>query len=135
MEGSKQLPHDCPPPNAKPANGDFYRLIKSQHDFPCAEDFRSWREHNEGKEPPHGITECQVCGLSVLQSLDDVRRLQKKVPGFRKDVVARGNLIPDLGLVKHTPTAKENSHHTWWLCREAKPWEFFKIVDTDVVQS
>lgn len=135
MEWHNPLPDDCPPSDAKTAKGDFYRLIKRQHACPCAEDFRSWREDNVGKELPNGMGECQACGLSVLQSLDDVRRLQKRVPAFRRDVAAIGSLTPDLGRVKHTPTQRENSHHTWWLSREAQPWEFFQLVDTAMVQS
>ncbi len=135
MEWRDHLPHDCPPSDAKPAKDNFYRLIKSQHAYPCAEDFRSWREDNVEKELPKGITECQACGLSILQSLEDVHRLQRRVPAFRRNVPAMGSLTPDLGRVKHTPTPRENSHHTWWVSKESQPWEFFKLVDTAVVQS
>ncbi len=65
MKCYDHLPHDCPPSDAKPAEGEFYRLLKKQPNYPCAEDFRSWREENVGKQPPAGVTECQACGLSV----------------------------------------------------------------------
>ncbi len=135
MEWYNHLSHDCPPSDAKPANGEFFRLIKKINTSPCADDFRSGREDNVGKELPNGITECQACGLSVLQSLDDVYRLQRRVPVFRKHVAARGSLTPNLGCIKHTPTPRENSHHTWWLLREKKPWKFFQIIDTALVKS
>ena len=66
MEWRNHLPNDCPPPDAEPANGKFYRLIKKKHTHPQLEDFLSKREEEPTKKLPDGITECQFCGLSVL---------------------------------------------------------------------
>ncbi len=137
MEWYNHLSHDCPPSDAEPAKGKFYRLIKKEHTCPRLEDFRSWREEHVGEQLSsehlsNGITECQACGLSVWPSLDDARRSQRRVPAHRRGVPAQGSLTPDLGLVKHTPPlkAKASTHHTWWPRSEVKPWEFFQIVDT-----
>jgi hypothetical protein len=71
------------------------------------------------------------------KSIEDVRKIQKILPSVRKDVAGIGILTPSLGKIKHTP---ENnipcySHYTWWISRESKPWEFFQLVDTIMVQS
>ncbi len=136
-EWRDHLPHDCPPSDAEPAKGEFYRLIKKKHTHPQLEDFRSKCEENiECAESPFqglpgGITKCQFCGLSVLKSIEDVQFLQKKIPRFRKDVAAIGTLNPNLGKIKHTPEKAQPSHYTWWIKRDCHPLKFFKIVDTN----
>lgn len=130
MELRAHLPSDCPPTSAETSLGKVYRFIYIDHDIPLAKDFLSWREINPDKPCPATLTECQVCGVSVLKSINDARSAHRKVPALRKKKLALGNLTPDLGRIQNTPaTGTGKSHHTWWLCKKAEPWTVFKIVN------
>ena len=132
MEWRDHLPHDCPPSIAEAASGEVYRFISIDHEEPCPEDFLSWRElHPEATCPP-SLPECQACGLSVIRSIEDVRRAPKRIPTLRKKKTALGNLTPDLGQIQNTPSSKSGpSHHTWWVAKGTEPWKIFQVVVID----
>ncbi|MGA9379022.1 MAG: hypothetical protein WBV73_09660 [Phormidium sp.] len=125
----EHFPSDCPPENAKNAFGEVYRLIN--HDSPSPDDFRSWREENRNKQCPEGMTECQVCGISVFTDKADADRVIKRIPRFRRAKPALGQLTAELGVILHTPSRLSQSHHTWWIPVGAEPWTVFKIVDVN----
>jgi len=127
MQWSDHFPSGCPPQTAENATGEVYRLIK--HDSPTPNDFRSWREENKDKECPEGVTECQSCGLSVYTEKADACRVIRRIPRFKKAKPALGKLTPDLGVMLHTPSRVNPSHHTWWTPVSAQPWTVFQIVD------
>ena len=129
MEFRAHLPGNCPPASAESASKDVYRFIDMNHSTPLPEDFLSLRELNPNKPCPQGSTECQYCGVSVFNSIDDVCRLRRKIPAFKLKKVALGNLTPDLGLIQHTPSRARKSHHTWWLCENTSPWDVFQVIN------
>lgn len=129
MAYSKDFPENCPPLESNAASGEFYRLIKKNHERPIPEDFLSWRQENLGKKCPRSVSECQACGVSIHSSLDDARNLSLRIPLFKNKKIAKGSLSEDMGKLKHTPSKHEKSHHTWWIPETSKPWEVFKVID------
>lgn len=99
-------PPDCPPPDAVPAIGVVYRLVKNN---PAAvTDFRTHAELNKlPKAPP-----CLRVGLSVFRTREDAVHQAALLP-FLGDKVASGELRPEHGKTKLTP-GKMPSHTTWW---------------------
>ena len=93
------------------ADGQFYRFVSN--DPPEEDDFLSLRQLNPGRTYPDAATECQSCGLSLLQSAADVKRMRSRIPAFRKKLVAVGILRPGFGSVLPTPSRSSGSHHTW----------------------
>ena len=125
-------PENCPPVDAQPASGTFYRLVR--HNPPRAEDFKSTYE-----EHPNQFTHIPMakrCGLSVQKDLRDSERLarldqiKKRAPKFKNRQIAEGKLNPTLGMIKHTPSNHYKSHHTWWVPVGAKPWTVFCVIDS-----
>ena len=130
MKWPEFYPDNCPPAEAEPASGTFYRLVR--HNPPRAEDFKSAFEENP-KLFTH-IPMVKRCGLSVQKDLQDSERLErlerikKRARKFKNRQIAEGNLNPTLGMIKHTPSHDYKSHHTWWIPVEAKPWTVFNII-------
>jgi hypothetical protein len=123
MNQSSTLPDGCPPKDAKPASGVMYRFVKQ--DPPTPHDFLSWRELYPGKPCPQGTTECSACGVSIFAVKDELAQLPKRVPKFRKQKIALGNLNPNLGVVMGH---KNTSHHDWWPPQDSKPWAVFRVI-------
>jgi hypothetical protein len=103
-----------------------YRAVSNNP--PSQEDFLSHREMWPTQK--FSAPECEVCGLSVFTDKQDIERLIRRIPRMRAMLIAQGTLNPDLGNMKPTPSgpAHKNSHHTWWLPREAQPWLVFNCV-------
>ena len=114
-------PSVCPPEDAIPASGQVYRCIKGE--VVSAQEFLSWKELNPERSYSNSCKECEACGISVLRDRRDVLRLIQTVPAMRKCRCAVGLLTPDMGVIKHTPSHRSNSHYTWWtpigVCRHA----------------
>ncbi|RUT00422.1 hypothetical protein DSM106972_075500 [Dulcicalothrix desertica PCC 7102] len=127
MPYPKHFPNDCPPSECDIASGEFYRYIKNQK--PCPEDFLSWREENPEKECPKGTSECQACGVSIYLSLDDAKKLSRRVAYFRNKKIAKGTLSDELGRIKNTPSNVGKSHYTWWIPENKEPWKVFEPID------
>ena len=123
------LPQNCPPPQAITASGEVYRLVN--HNSPHSEDFRSWREENMDKELPQGVSECQAGGLSVFKDKADAYRIIRKIPRFRKAKPSLGILTPNLGKILCNPSQSSQSHHTWWVPANEKPWTVFQVTNVD----
>ena len=124
-------PEDCPPLEAEPVSGTFYRLVRNNP--PRAEDFKSVFEENPKRFNYTPTTE--NCGLSVQKDpqdtvrLERIERLKKRSKKFKNRQIAEGSLNPMLGMIQHTPSKKYKSHHTWWVPVDAKPWTVFSIMD------
>ena len=116
-------PENCPPAEAEPASGTVYRLVK--HDPARAEDFKSVFEEN-----PRGAIKkktVKIYGLTVHGDSQDSERLKNRARKFKNRQIAEGSLNPTLGMIRHTASIEE-SHHTWWVPVEAKPWTVFNIM-------
>ena len=122
LEWPDFYPENCPPAEAKPASGTFYRLVK--HNPPQAEDFLSTWEEFPGRFPEPTI---KNSGVSVYTDPQDIERLKKRVRQLKGRKTAEGELNPMHGLIQSTE-GKEKSHHTWWIPIGAEPWLVFKVV-------
>ncbi len=116
-------PANCPPADAKPASGTIYRLVRQ--DPAQAQDFKS--NFEESLENPSINPSIKNCGLSVHTDSQDSEQLKKRVGKFRSRLIAKSRLSPTLGMIRHTASIEE-SHHTWWVPVEAKPWTVFNIM-------
>ena len=126
MKWPSFLPKNCPPDDAVPADGVVYRLVRQ--DPPAQRDFVPQR--NAGSRSSFPGSECIASGLSVLRELDDAVRLRKRVPAFKNRTIARGELRPEAGVTRHTPSKKDGggSHLTWWVPEGFDPTPFFMVV-------
>lgn len=129
MEWSKHFPDSCPPNDAECKVMTVYRFLEDDEIKP--ECFLTVRELSPHRKFPEAEKECRACSLSIFTSKEEVLRLQKTVPRFRKPV-AGGKLEKTSGKVKHTPSSgKNNSHHSWWVPSDVKPWTlFYEIIES-----
>jgi hypothetical protein len=93
---------------------------------PGRDDFKAWRVENQTATV---TDECKACGVSILQEMEDVRRLQRRVASQRSKRVAVGTLKPEFGVLKHTPGKYAKSHHSWWVPTACDPSEVFEVVE------
>lgn len=119
----KFFPKSCPPADATPGGGPYFRLVVA--DPPSASDFKPWCVENGRLDPKKP---CVSCAVSVFDDLNDVRRMQARVPGQRGKSVARGEVHADLGVSKATPTRSHHSHRSWWVPQDVDPSAAFKVV-------
>ena len=128
MQWPDYFPENCPPENAQAAFGQVYRLV--DNDPPTPDDFQSWREQHPNEQCPKTVTECQACGLSVFTSISDIEVAQRKVRRLRNKKIAVGNLTIELGQILPTPSQNTGqSHHTWWIPNDTKPWTIFHVIN------
>lgn len=115
-------PDRCPPADATSAEGVVLRLVRN--DPPSADDFLPWSVENGGVDKSRP---CQSCAVSVFDRLDDVRKMQRRVPAQRPKPVAEGELKSEMGVTKPTG-AKKGTHRSWWLPDGIDPSPVFNIV-------
>ncbi len=106
-------PPGCPPEDAWPAAGSFFRLVDS--DPPTEADFLN---HHEllalGRvRSRYWSDDCDAAGLSLFSDLDETKQLRQSVGPLRRKLIAAGN-VDGPGRIKHTPSQRSTSHHTWW---------------------
>ena len=109
MAWYEQLPPHCPPVDATPCNGRFYRIAKGN---PVENgDFFSQRKLQPEKVfKGLGIDECIARSISLFSDVNDIRR-RLKLPKFRQANVAEVVLQPKDGVMKKTFS---DSHYSWW---------------------
>ena len=109
MNWYEQLPSQCPPSDAVPCNGIFYRIA---HGNPAANsDFFSQKRLKPDKIfTGFGIDDCIVRSVSLFSDIDDAAK-RLKLPKFRHANVAEVILTPKDGLIKKTFFT---SHYSWW---------------------
>ena len=123
------LPEDCPPDTALPANGTYYRVVKN--DPPEPGDFLSvyLLDPKRGENiRRHRITRRQVMGLSVYADRTSARECAAK---YRRmgNKIAGVYLTPNAGQTLETP-GQVPAHHTWWKYEEFNPAEHAEVVDS-----
>lgn len=121
------LPESCPPGDAVPSEGIFFRLILDGS--VCEQSFLSLREKDAKRKIRPPRTECEACGLSLYRTLTDAANLKKANPGtFGKALIAQGNLDRCLGTMKPTPARPGDSHTTYWPFASSEPWQVFSLI-------
>lgn len=113
MNWYEQLPKQCPPIDAMPSQGTYYRIVSG---VPTeTRDYFSQRHlHPEKMFIGEGIDECIVRSVSLFDNKEAaVRRL--RLPKFRNQKVAVVHLNPKDGVMKKTFGP---SHYSWWRSTE-----------------
>ena len=108
-EWFEQLPEQCPPKDAVPCSGVYFRIAKG---IPTdSDDYFSQRMMQpNGVFMGEGIDECILHAVSLFAALDDAKK-RLKLPKFRKQTVVKVTLAPEDGVIKKT---FGTSHHSWW---------------------
>ena len=109
MNWYEQLPELCPPVDAVPCEGTYYRIAKGN---PASNgDFFSQRKLQPNKVfTGLGVDECVARSISLFSDINDaIRRL--KLPKFRNAQIAAVTLEPKDGVMKKTFS---DSHYLWW---------------------
>ena len=109
MNYREPLPEGCPPPESAEITAErvVFRLVRTSP--PTDADFRSHRLENPGRVY-QGLSECQVCGLSVF-SEPHACAMALKLPTQRGKQVCRLTLTAGAGRIQQTG---KPAHHTWW---------------------
>lgn len=102
------LPQDCPPRDARAGNHVFF--VVHQSNPPSADDFRT--AHANGRYI--NACPCERMSNSVMASEKDARHLIKAHP-MRYKHVSRGNVLPNHGVWRSSPSRTHASHHSLWL--------------------
>ena len=122
------FPDDCPPEQAYPANGTYYRIVKN--DPPKSGDFVSVYYLNRGRamtEIGRGRkTECETMGLSVYTDRDDAANCALQYPKIG-DRIASVALTSVSGKVLYTG-GRFPTHHTWWKDSDFDPTDVAQVV-------
>lgn len=113
MNWFEDLPPLCPPADAIPANGTFYRIAKG---LPTeSNDYFSQRRLQPTKEfTGEGIDECITRSVSLFQSAEEARK-RLRLPKFRNQQIVVVELTPADGVVKKTFGP---AHYSWWRTKE-----------------
>lgn len=105
------FPESCPPDDSIEAEGDVYRLVEGEP--PKKEDFVSyWIKYPEKRKIYKKLGQaCESCGLSIFRSLEDAKRISRRVQHLPKKI-AVATLDSSMGRMKNTFYPE---HNTWWL--------------------
>ena len=118
---------NCPPEDAEPASGIVYYLVRNNP--PQAKDFIPGIEKHPSvykRKPKDQI--CQAHGFSVFTDIEDALKTKRRRKGLKDTEPAIGELTPECGLIKSTPSRTGYSHHTWWPPDDMEIWSLFQIV-------
>lgn len=109
MNWYEQLPPQCPPLDAVPCVGTYYRIAKGN---PATDnDFFSQRKLQPNKVfSGLGVDECIARFISLFSEVNDATR-RLKLPKFRSANVVEITLQPKDGVIKKTFS---DSHYSWW---------------------
>lgn len=138
MQWPSHFPEQCPPRAACPAYGAVFRVTKSRQGSPLTrKDFESYREAQPNRVWPADYSECSLCALSVMRTVEDARKLRERlagtIPAHSRRVmrIVRGELCSDFGLFQHTPDEATGcaSHHDWWVPDGLDPSAAFEFCD------
>ncbi len=111
MKWFEELPPDCPPSDAMPPNGTFYRLGSIPLD---ASDF--WSHRKRFPEKAFKASECIVRSVSILDIVEDAIELRQLLPAMHSKPIYQVELSSKDGMVLQTGS---NIHHfSWWRSTE-----------------
>ena len=113
MNWFEQLPEQCPPKDATPSQGAFYRIVSG---IPTGtEDYFSQRHLQPNKIfVGEGIDECIVRSISLFNNRNAAAR-RLLLPKFRNQKNAVIHLESKDGVIKKTFGP---SHYSWWRSKE-----------------
>lgn len=116
MGDDLQLPAGCPPEQAQPAAGKFFRLVSgslSVGDEPGSEDWVIPAKKRKG-ECVGRFDCCECYSHSLFLDVNDLINACETTPWARKKAIAEVVLEPSYGVVVKTSSSVGDSHHDWW---------------------
>lgn len=128
------FPDNCPPKEAHEEEIVVYRFINGQ--FPSEADFKSYIEEGKSFTPNENYPFIEY-GLSFYKSYSEIKsKWNGSIFLKKKRKIAYGVTYKWAGLIQHTPMPSIQSHATWWLYGDMRPWLFFDVADdNNVVRS
>lgn len=122
----EHFPQNCPPSDAWPAQGEFFRLVPTEP-F-TEEDFESHVEKFLKGQLKQRFwnDECTASGLSLLATRDGAEATRNAVGPLRGHIITQGR-IDQSGLVKKTSSKTASCHHTWWRPNGDIAWRSFTV--------
>jgi hypothetical protein len=128
-EWPESFPPACPPEDAVPAEGDFYRLVDTSQptdgDFMSGLELQASGQRNKNRKWPDL---CEAAALSLFGDLDETRYVRESTGPMRSMKIARGN-VSCSGVMKATPHPPRNrSHHSWWRPVGDEAWKTFEVM-------
>ncbi len=110
------FPPDCPPDDAAPKPGTYYRLAPKGMEVEQPTTDRVWlRPYETPRSALQGRADlADAHGLSVFADLEDLRSAAKFTPWLRGKSVAAVNITASDGYLRTSPAAEGNSHNDWW---------------------
>ena len=110
------FPRECPPDDATPIAGRYYRLAVRGLAVGSSTDDRCWLRPYETRngELVGQVDNPEAHGLSLFASRDDLDHARDLNPRVAQKPVAEVTIGASDGVLKHTPTFESTSHHDWW---------------------
>jgi len=126
------FPDGCPPQDAVAASGTAYRLCLKRAVGGIAR-AKEFRPHKLFPDPTTGKAECHRCDVSLDDDLQNLLKLRQTVADkvgrhYLKRVPAVGDLQPEWGAMKLTPSDDSPTHRSLWLYDGVNPHESFTVV-------
>lgn len=122
MDFPAYFPQGCPPSDAQEKELIAYRLCKSNP--VVISDFYSYYQLRLDFNGVNGY------GVSLFTDLNEAITL-KKMPAHKNEMLAKGVTSHLCGLMKETPTRRFSSHITWWLYEDARPENYFQVMEEE----
>ncbi|MFD6064522.1 hypothetical protein [Rhodococcus wratislaviensis] len=127
IEWPAHYPSQCPPVDAEPAVGTYFRLVDAAP--PTGEDILSHVElKNAGlrfRNRDFGNEQCIASGFSIFDTQFAAERTRSAVGPLRKKRIAKVD-VSGSGVVKQT--GGNTSHHTWWRPASDDDWTSCVVV-------
>ena len=111
MHWLEELPSDCPPDEAFPAEITFFRLGSIPPD-----DSDFWSHRRRFPNKVFNADECIIRSLSVFDEIAAIKRLKKLIPFMRSKPIFQVDLTEKDGLVQQT--GNDLHHFSWWRSTE-----------------
>lgn len=113
---TEPFPPNCPPTDASPKPGGYYRLGGRKHNVGDDTDASDWLRPYETRGCPcfrHPELP-EAHGLSLFADFDDVLMAGKLSPWIGRKSVAQIEIGSSDGDLILSPTDAGESHHDWW---------------------
>ena len=121
--GYQHIEH-CPPAEKQILPCRVYRILIGEE--PADEDFLSYADLGRGSEPKVAEKACRWHGISLFSEIEGA---YQHIDLFDSGpIVAAADLDESHGVVARTPSAKFESHLTWWPSDGLDRREAFKCV-------
>ena len=116
LEMPLPFPPECPPDDAAPKPGKYYRLAQRGLAVGAETTDLTWRRPYEtrGGDLYRKPELVEAHGISVFGEVEELRGAVHFTPWMRGKSVAEVTIAESDGHLLNTPTLQGDSHHDWW---------------------